>query len=127
MGFWRKEVIDFALDQETLHHIEQQRGWIEREPANPQPYYNLAQLYRTQGRQEEALGLLLHAVGLNGCFADAHVALAEIYAVRANEGAAWLHARAAERHGNARAVEMLARHGVPEQARGQGSSVKPQD
>ena len=120
MGFWRKEVIDFALDQETLHQIEQQRAWIAREPANPQPYHNLGQLYRMQGRQEEALGLLLHAVGLNGCFADAHIALAEIYAVRANEGAAWLHARAAERNGNARAVEMLARHGVPEPAGGPG-------
>ncbi len=114
MGFWRKEVIDFALDRETARHIEEQRAWIEREPANAQPYHNLAQLYRIAGRQEEALGLLLEAVRLNGDFAEAHLALAEIYAVAGDSVAAWRHARAAERNGNARAVELLTRYNVPE-------------
>ena len=41
MSFWRREVIDFALDQETRNQIEEQRAWIEREPANPKPYYHL--------------------------------------------------------------------------------------
>jgi len=110
MSFWRKEVIDFALDRETLTHVEEQRAWIAREPANARPYHNLAQLYRIQGRQDEALGLLLEAVRLDDSFADAHVALAEIYAVRDDGAAAWRHARAAARAGNPQAVDLLTRH-----------------
>ena len=114
MSFWRKEVIDFALDQETLRHIEEQRALIARDPADPRPYHNLAQLYRIQNRQDEALGLLLEAVRLDDRYADAHVALAEIYAIRDDPAAAWRHARTAESAGNRRAVEMLTRHEVQE-------------
>src|SRR5262249_20287554 len=114
VSFWRKEVIDFALDQETLRHIEEQRAEILRAPANPRPYHNLAQLYRMQSRQDEALGLLLEAVRLDVNYADAHVALAEIYAVRDDSGAAWRHARAAEKLGNRSAAELLTRHHVEE-------------
>jgi thioredoxin-like negative regulator of GroEL len=114
VSFWRKEVIDFALDQETLRHIQEQRAWIAREPQNAAPYRNLAQLYRLQGRQDEALGLLLEAVRLDSESAQAHAALTEIYAIRGDIRAAWSHARAAERNGDRRAVEMLKRHGVAE-------------
>jgi len=114
MSFWRKGVIDFALDHETQKHIEEQRAWIAREPANPQPYCNLAQLYRMGGKQEEALGLLLEAVRLDPRHAASHASLAEMYAVRGDSPAAWRHARAAESGGEPRAVEMLTRHGVPE-------------
>ena len=114
MSFWRKEIIDFALDHETLHHIEEQRAWIAREPGNAAPYHNLAQLYRTQGKQDEALGLLLEAVRLDSGSAEAHTALAEIYTVRGDMRAAWKHARAAEVNGDRRAMELLERYGVAE-------------
>ena len=114
MSFWRKDVIDFALDHETRRHIEEQRAWIAREPQNAVPYRNLAQLYRIQGRQDESLGLLLEAVRLAPEFADAHVALAETYAVRGDMPAAWCHARVAEQNGESRAVEMLKRYGMAE-------------
>ena len=114
MGFWKKEVIDFALDRETRSHMDEQRAWIAREPANPRPYANLAQLYRMENRRDEALGLLLEAVRLGADFAPAHTALAEIYAVRGDYSAAWRHARCAERAGDTRPVEMLQRHGIPE-------------
>lgn len=114
MSFWRKEVIQPALDHETRKHIEEQRAWIGREPANPRPYYNLAQLYRIDNRADEALALLLEAVRLDDTFADAHVALAEMYVVRADYPAAWRHARAAEQHGNPRAAELLRRYPVVE-------------
>lgn len=116
MSFWRKEVIDFALDQETLHHIEEQRALIAADPSNPRPYYNLALLYRMQGRADDALGLLLETVRLDSAFTDAHVALAEIYAVRDDAPAAWKHARLAESNGNGKAVELLTRHRVMEPA-----------
>ena len=114
MSFWRKEVIDFVLDHETLRHIEEQRAFIASNPENPAGYHNLAQLYRIQNRQQEALGLLLEAVRLDPDYADAHLALAEIYAVRNDAPAAWSHARAAERAGDRRAVELLTRHRVPD-------------
>ena len=114
MSFWRKEVIQHALDHETQEHIQEQREWIEREPANPQPYYHLAQLYRLDQRADEALGLLLEAVRLDDSFAEAHVALTEMYVMRSDHRAAWRHARAAERNGSARAVELLQRYKVVE-------------
>jgi tetratricopeptide (TPR) repeat protein len=112
VSFWRKEVIDFALDNETGAHLLEQKEWIAREPANPRPWYNLAQLYRMQWKPDEAVALLLEAVRLDEAFADAHVALAEIYAVRKDYAAAWRHARQAEEHGDARGAELLRRHGV---------------
>jgi thioredoxin-like negative regulator of GroEL len=114
VSFWRKEVIDFALSQETRHHTAEQRAWIEREPGNARPYKNLAQIYRIEGRQEEALGLLLEAVRLDSAFAEAHVELAQIYAIRGDNRAAWRHARAAEVHGNYSAIGLLKRYAVPE-------------
>jgi cytochrome c-type biogenesis protein CcmH/NrfG len=114
MSFLRRELIDFALDRETRLQMEEQRAWIEREPSNPQPYFHLAQFYRMNGRQDEALGLLLHAVSLEGAPAGAHASLAEVYAVRADHAAAWRHARLAEESGEGSAVALLKRHGVPE-------------
>ena len=112
MSFWRKEVIEFALDRETQTAIEEQRAWILREPTNPQPYYHLAQLYRVAFKPEEALGLLLQAVRLDPNFADAHASLAEMYVLREDHPSAWRHARLAEANGVPRVVEMLTRHGV---------------
>ena len=114
MSFWRDEVVGFALDGETAAHIREQKEWIAREPGNPRPWYNLAQLYRIGQRQREAVALLLEAVRLDDAFADAHAALSEIYAVREDYSAAWRHARKAESHGNARGVDLLRRHAVPE-------------
>ena len=112
MSFWRKQVIDFALDRETQTHIAEQRAWIVREPANPKPYYHLAQLYRVAFQPDEALGLLLEAVRLDPLFADAHASLAELYILRDDYPSAWRHARLAETNGVPRVVEMLARNGV---------------
>ena len=113
-NFWRQDVIDFALDHETRRQMEEQIAWIGREPSNARPYYNLAQFYRIQWKQDEALGLLLEAVRLDERLAEAHVALAEIYTVRRDYRAAWSHARLAENAGKADAVAMLQRHGVTE-------------
>ena len=110
MSFWRKEVIDFALDHETRRHIDEQIAWIAREPRNARPYCNLARLYRMNGKQEDALGLLLEAVRLDEKFAEAHASLGEIYAIRGDYDAAWKHARVAEENGEPRVAELLSRY-----------------
>jgi tetratricopeptide (TPR) repeat protein len=112
VSFWRKEVIEFALDRETVGAIEEQRAWILREPANPKPYYHLAQLYRVAFKSDEALGLLLEAVRLDPDFADAHASLAEMYVLRDDFSSAWRHARIAEANGVPRVVQMLVRNRV---------------
>jgi thioredoxin-like negative regulator of GroEL len=114
VSFWRKEVIQPALDAETRKQMEEQLAWIAREPGNARPYFHLAEFYRMEGREEEALGLMLHAVHLDTDFAAAHGALAEMYAVRGDYPAAWRHARLAESGGESRAVALLKRHTVPE-------------
>lgn len=114
MGFWRNEVIEFATGYETRFQIEEQLRWIGREPDNPRPYFNLAQLYRMQGRREEGLALLLEAVRLDATFAEAHISLTEVYSVNGDYRAAWRHARAAERYGNRGGVELLTRHRIEE-------------
>jgi len=110
MSFWRKELVDFALDYETRRQMEEQVAWIGREPENPRPYFHLAQFYRMNGRTEHALGLLLEAVRLDAGFAEAHVALAEMYAIAGDTDSAWRHARLAETNGNRQAVELLERY-----------------
>ena len=110
MSFWRKQVIDYALDHETRTQMEEQRAWIAREPANARPYYHLAQLCRVAYKQDEALGLLLEAVRLDGNFAAAHGALAELYITRDDHPAAWRHARLAAQHGDRRALVLLTRY-----------------
>ena len=114
MTFWRKEVIDFALDHETRRQMEEQLAWIEREPLNARPYYHLAQFFRMSGRADEARGLLLEAVRLDPEFADAHASLAEMYAIGGEYPSAWRHAKIAGKFGVSSAVEMLRRHGVAE-------------
>ncbi|MBL8179571.1 MAG: hypothetical protein JNK48_33135 [Bryobacterales bacterium] len=107
------DLIQFSLDHETLANESEQLEWIAREPANAQPFYNLAQLRRMQYKQDEGLALLLHAIALQPTHAPAHVALAEIYAVRADYRAAWTHALAADEAGHPAALQMLERHRIP--------------
>ena len=114
MSFWRKEIIDFALDHETRKHMEEQLAWIAREPGNAQPYFHLAQFYRMNSKPDEARGLLLEAVRLDPSLAAAHASLAELYAIRAEYALAWSHARLAERHGDPSAVSLLTRHQIAE-------------
>ncbi|MCC6539544.1 MAG: hypothetical protein IT162_18480 [Bryobacterales bacterium] len=108
---WRRDLVDFALDEDTERLIAGQKAWIAAEPGAARPYYHLAQLYRLQQRREEALALLLHAVSLDGALAPAHLALSQMYAVAGDLAAARRHAARAAELGDASALEMLQRYG----------------
>jgi hypothetical protein len=113
MSIWR-ELVDHAMDDETVRAEREQLEWIAREPSNAKPYYHLAQLRRMQWKEDEGRALLLEAVRLDDNFGDAHVALTEMYAVRKEYALAWSHARAAERVGDSEGVVLLTRHQIPE-------------
>ena len=112
MSFWRKEVIDFALDQDTELRMQEQKEWIAAEPGNARPYYQLAMLCRMQHQRDAALGLLLHATVLDGQFAPAHLALSEMYAASGDLDRARHHASLAEGLGEPAAAEQLRRYGA---------------
>src|SRR3954453_3069697 len=107
MSFWRKDVIDVALDHETRLQMGEQLESIAREPTNAKPYFHLAQFYRMNGDQDRARGLLLEAVRLDPSHGEAHASLAEIYAIVGEYDAARKHALVAEENGETRATEML--------------------
>ena len=54
MELW-DDVVQHALDHETLVNEQEQMEWIAREPSNARPFYNLAQLRRMQYKQDEGL------------------------------------------------------------------------
>jgi hypothetical protein len=114
MSFWRNEVIDPMLDEQTKREIEEQAAWIGREPDNPDPYVHLAALYRMKNEPQRALGLLLEAARLNAGHAGANIGLCEIYSVAGDYPAAWRHARAAEAAGDTAGVDLLTRYAIPE-------------
>lgn len=110
MGFWRKEVIQRALDRDVEDAVTEQRAILERDPQNAQAHFALGTLRYFQGETEAAIELLLKALKLEPNFAPAHVGLGRIYAVQGRYELAWTHARAAERLGNRELVEQLERY-----------------
>ena len=114
MSFWRNEVIDPMLNEQTEREIGAQMAWIAADPSNAEPFVNLAALYRTQNRADEALGLLLEAARLNPAHAVANLSLCEMYCVSGDYPAAWKHARRAEASGDRDGVDLLMRHGIAE-------------
>ena len=114
MSFWRKELIDFALDQDTSARMDEQKAWIAAEPAHARPYYQLAMLYRMIHKRDEALGLLLHAVSLDDNLTPAHTALCEMYVASGDLRRARHHATRAAELGDAGAVNQLNRYQPPD-------------
>lgn len=110
MSFWRKEVIDFALGQDTELRMQEQKAWIAAEPGNARPYYQLGLLCRMQHQRDAALGLLLHAISLDPELAPAHGALSEMYAASGDLERARHHAARAEALGDPATAEQLRRH-----------------
>ncbi len=110
-SFFRR-VADQALDHETAEQIAEQRRALQQNPDWAEGYYHLAQLLRVQHKPEEAKGNLLTALEKKPHFADAHLALGEIYIAEGDFDRARVHAEFAAACGNSRLLDQMKRHGA---------------
>jgi len=110
MSFWRKEVIQSALDRDVEAAIAEQKAILERDPKNPQAHFALGTLSYFKGEIAAAIELFLQAIELDSSYAAPHVSLGRLYAVQGRSDLAWKHAREAERLGNPELVEQLSRY-----------------
>lgn len=107
MSFWRKEVIQPALDREVDDAFAEQRAILERDPKNPHAYFALGTLYHFHGQPDTAIPLFVKAIELDPTYAAPHVGLGRIYAVKGLNDLAVKHAREAMRLGDRSLVEQL--------------------
>ena len=109
-GFFRKEVIEPALDEETERHILEQQAAIEADTAAAMPHHNLGALYRLQGKTVQAEEEFRKALSLDPTSAESHIALGQMCVVREDYQAAWLHAKAAAKLGDPQLLKLLERY-----------------
>lgn len=112
MPFWRKSVIQPALDSAESAAVREQQELLRKDPLDPKPHFALGVLAHLQGRTDEAVQYLLKAIELDPSSADPHVSLGRIFAVQGETELAWQHARAAERLGDRALVEQLERYPI---------------
>lgn len=110
MGFWRKKVIQPALDSETESTLHEQQELLRRDPSNPQAYFALGSLAHLRGETAAAIEFFKKAIELNPAYAAPHASLGRIYAIQGNYELAWEQARAAERSGDRSLVDQLERY-----------------
>jgi tetratricopeptide (TPR) repeat protein len=108
--FWRREVIQPALDRDLDAAVAEQRAILERDPQNAPAHFALATLRYSQGETDQAIALFLRAIELDARYAAPHLSLGRVYAVRGAYDLAWKHAREAERLGDRSLVEQLERY-----------------
>ncbi|MDE3180220.1 MAG: hypothetical protein KGM47_11260 [Acidobacteriota bacterium] len=110
MSFWRKSVIQPALESEEEAAIREQRDLLRQDPTNPKQYFALGTLAHLRGRTGEAIQCFLKSIELDLHYAAPHVALGRIFAVQGDAELAWKHAREAERLGDHSLTEQLERY-----------------
>lgn len=109
MSFWRKEIIQPALDVDVDDAFAEQQAILERDPKNPHAYFALGTLNHFHGQPDTAIPLFIKAIELDPTYAAPHVSLGRIYAVKGFNDLAWKHAREAMRLGDRSLVEQLER------------------
>src|SRR5579859_2072977 len=82
MSFWRKRVIQPALDHEEEAAIREQQELFEKDPSNPKPCFALGTLAHFRGRADEAIQYFLKAIELDPTYSAPHVSLGRIFAVQ---------------------------------------------
>lgn len=110
MSFWRKSVIQPALDSSESAAMREQQELSRKDPLNPKPRFALGVMAHLQGRTDEAIQYFLKAIELDPTYAAPHVSLGRMYAVQGQTELAWQHALAAEQLGDRELVEQLERY-----------------
>jgi len=110
MSFWRKEVIQPALDRDVETAIAEQKAILARDPKNPQAHFALGTLAYFKGEITAAIELFIQAIELDSSYAAPHMSLGRLYALQGKYDLAWKHAREAARLGNNELVEQLGRY-----------------
>jgi tetratricopeptide (TPR) repeat protein len=105
-----RNLTEFSLNYDVDSEVETQKRFLRENPNSAKPYYNLGLLYYFQGKAEAAIDSYKQALKIDQRLADAHKNLGEIYAVREQYDLAWNHAKAAEKLGNTKLIEMLKRY-----------------
>jgi tetratricopeptide (TPR) repeat protein len=108
--FWRKEVIQPALNRDVEAAVAEQQSILATDPNNAKAYFALGTLCHFKGETERAIQYFAKAVEVDPSDAAPHRSLGRIYAVRGEYEQAWKHARAAEALGARDLVEMLERY-----------------
>jgi Flp pilus assembly protein TadD len=109
-NFWRKQVIQPALNNDVEEAVAEQKSILAKDPHNAKAYFALGTLSHFQGEIEQAMQYFQKSIELDPNDAAPHLSLGRLYAVRGEYKLAWKHARAAESLGACDLVEMLERY-----------------
>lgn len=110
MPFWRKTVIQPALEAAENAASTEQQELLKQDPSNPKAHFALGSLAQLRGRPEEAIEHFSRAIEADPSYAAPHVSVGRIFAIQGNMSLAWKHAREAERLGDRSLVEQLERY-----------------
>jgi cytochrome c-type biogenesis protein CcmH/NrfG len=113
-GFFRKQVIEFALDRDVEEEMARALSAIRKNPNNSSFYVNLGDLYYSQKKMEEAVRSYVQALQVDPRNTRAHTRLGQICAMYELYSEAWQHARAADSLGDPHLKEQLERNGIRE-------------
>jgi tetratricopeptide (TPR) repeat protein len=113
MSFWRREVVQPALDQDVEQAIAEQQAILQRNSRNAGAHFALGTLTYFRGDQGAALDHFRQAIELDPTYAAPHVSLGRALAVEGRYDEAWQHAREAGRLGDRSLLEQLERYLQP--------------
>jgi len=113
MSFWRRDVIQPALDQDVEQAIAEQQAILQRNSRNAGAHFALGTLTYFRGDRQAALEHFRQAIELDPAYAAPHVSLGRALAVEGRYEEAWEHAREAGRLGDPSLLEQLERYLPP--------------
>jgi tetratricopeptide (TPR) repeat protein len=108
--FWRKQVIQPALDNGVDEAFAEQHAILKKDPRNAQAWFVLGTLSHFRGEIDQAMQYFQKSIEINPANAAPHLSLGRLYAVRGEYKLAWEHARVAEALGASDLVQMLERY-----------------
>ena len=107
---WVREFVEFALDRDVDREIDQQRRILKANPQSARAHFDLAVLYYSQKRIEEAIEEYEAAIGCDPSFARAYRKLGEVYVNTGDYEQAGHYALKAAKLGDRTLLEMFERY-----------------